>query len=174
MIFKNEFIVDCKIDGVSLSLTYQNNKLIKSLTRGDGIIGEDVTRNILNIIGIPNELKYCNSNLIEIRGEVFFNRDEQRSRTQAIPVTLDSSRQALYPIDPQGQGTWIALAQSGASLCLLNNYQAQVLYTPEQPISRGQVILTLLDIVIFQCNNIEMNFTNVSFSLKNSFISISK
>ena len=68
-ISKNEFIVDCKIDGVSLSLTYQNNKLVKSLTRGDGIIGEDVTRNVSNIIGIPKKLKYCKSNLIEIRGE---------------------------------------------------------------------------------------------------------
>ena len=75
-ISKNEFIVDCKIDGVSLSLTYQNNKLVKSLTRGDGIIGEDVTRNVSNIIGIPKKLKYCKSNLIEIRGEVFFNRDD--------------------------------------------------------------------------------------------------
>ena len=75
-ISKNEFIVDCKIDGVSLSLTYQNNKLVKSLTRGDGIIGEDVTRNVSNIIGIPKKLKYCKSNLIEIRGEVFFNRED--------------------------------------------------------------------------------------------------
>ena len=75
-ISKNEFIVDCKIDGVSLSLTYQNNKLVKSLTRGDGIIGEDVTRNVYNIIGIPKKLKYCKSDLIEIRGEVFFNRED--------------------------------------------------------------------------------------------------
>ena len=90
-IFKNEFIVDCKIDGVSLSLTYQNNKLIKSLTRGDGIIGEDVTRNILNIIGIPNELKYCNSNLIEIRGEVFFNRDDFNLLNQKLDEKLKFS-----------------------------------------------------------------------------------
>ena len=90
-IFKNEFIVDCKIDGVSLSLTYQNNKLIKSLTRGDGIIGEDVTRNIWNIIGIPNELKYCNSNLIEIRGEVFFNRDDFNLLNQKLDEKLKFS-----------------------------------------------------------------------------------
>lgn len=87
-IFKNEFIVDCKIDGVSLSLTYQNHKLIKSLTRGDGIIGEDVTRNILNIIGIPNELKFCKSNLIEIRGEVFFNRADFNLLNQKLDEKL--------------------------------------------------------------------------------------
>jgi len=90
-IFKNEFIVDCKIDGVSLSLTYQNHKLIKSLTRGDGIIGEDVTRNILNIIGIPNELKFCKSNLIEIRGEVFFNRDDFNLLNQKLDEKLKFS-----------------------------------------------------------------------------------
>ena len=87
-IFKNEFIVDCKIDGVSLSLTYQNHKLIKSLTRGDGIIGEDVTRNIFNIIGIPNELKFCKSNLIEIRGEVFFNRADFNLLNQKLDEKL--------------------------------------------------------------------------------------
>jgi DNA ligase (NAD+) len=90
-IFKNEFIVDCKIDGVSLSLTYQNHKLIKSLTRGDGIIGEDVTRNILNIIGIPHELKFCKSNLIEIRGEVFFNRDDFDLLNQKLDEKLKFS-----------------------------------------------------------------------------------
>ena len=90
-IFKNEFIVDCKIDGVSLSLTYQNHKLIKSLTRGDGIIGEDVTRNILHIIGIPNELKFCKSNLIEIRGEVFFNRADFNLLNQKLDEKLKFS-----------------------------------------------------------------------------------
>ncbi len=70
------FIVDCKIDGVSLSLTYKNQKLFKALTRGDGIIGEDITENILGIKEIPIVLKYCNSDLIEIRGEIFFSRDD--------------------------------------------------------------------------------------------------
>ena len=68
------FYVDCKIDGVSLSLIYKNNKLFKAVTRGDGLIGEEITENVLGIIGIPKVLKYCQSDLIEIRGEVFFFR----------------------------------------------------------------------------------------------------
>ena len=63
--------VDCKIDGVSLSLLYKENKLFKAITRGDGIIGEDISKNVLGIKGIPKILKNCKSKLIEIRGEVF-------------------------------------------------------------------------------------------------------
>ncbi len=70
------FNVDCKIDGVSLSLIYRDNKLFKAITRGDGIIGEDITQNVLGIKGIPKILKNCKSNLIEIRGEVFFIRKD--------------------------------------------------------------------------------------------------
>ena len=70
------FNVDCKIDGVSLSLIYKNSKLFKAITRGDGIIGEEITENILGIKGIPKVLKNCKSDLIEIRGEVFFFRDD--------------------------------------------------------------------------------------------------
>ncbi len=70
------FNVDCKIDGVSLSLVYKDNKLFKAITRGDGVIGEDITQNVLSIKGIPKILKNCKSNLIEIRGEVFFIRKD--------------------------------------------------------------------------------------------------
>ena len=70
----HSFIVDCKIDGVSLSLTYENKKLIKALTRGDGTTGEDITDNILGIEDIPRTLKFCKSEKIEI-----------------LPLTLGSS-----------------------------------------------------------------------------------
>ncbi len=70
------FNVDCKIDGVSLSLVYKDNKLFKAITRGDGTIGEDITQNVLGIKGIPKVLKNCKSKLIEIRGEVFFIRED--------------------------------------------------------------------------------------------------
>ncbi len=70
------YSVDCKIDGVSLSLIYKNNKLFKAITRGDGLIGEEITKNVLGIRGVPKVLKYCQSDLIEIRGEVFFFRSD--------------------------------------------------------------------------------------------------
>ncbi len=70
------FNVDCKIDGVSLSLIYKNSKLFKAITRGDGFIGEEITENVMSIKGVPKILKNCKSDLIEIRGEVFFFRSD--------------------------------------------------------------------------------------------------
>ena len=68
------FNVDCKIDGVSLSLIYKNKNLFKAITRGDGLVGEEITENVISIKGIPKILNYCKSDFIEIRGEVFFLR----------------------------------------------------------------------------------------------------
>lgn len=69
-----EFIIEPKIDGVSLSLTYQNGKLIQALTRGDGEVGEDVTANVRTIRSIPAKLHgEALPELIEIRGEVYMS-----------------------------------------------------------------------------------------------------
>ena len=81
---RHSFIVDCKIDGVSLSLTYEKNKLIKALTRGDGTTGEDITDNILGIEEIPKSLKFCKSEKIEIRGEVFISKKNFRSLNNSL------------------------------------------------------------------------------------------
>jgi len=71
---KLEYICEPKIDGLSLNLTYKNGNLISAATRGDGKIGEDVTKNIRNIKNIPQQLKNGYPDLIEIRGEVFINK----------------------------------------------------------------------------------------------------
>ena len=76
--------------------------------------------------------------------EIYFNRDEQRARLLALPPQFNPSREAIYPIDANGQGTWLALTQSGLSLALLNNYQAPATPVDENSISRGQLILSLL------------------------------
>ena len=90
--------------------------------------------------------------LLNERGyELFFNRDEQRSRLLAEPPKLNKvnkSHGAIYPIDPQGGGTWIAVNEQGLSLALLNNYQAPLSNNDNhnKSISRGQLILSLLQI----------------------------
>ena len=68
------YLVEPKIDGVAISLFYQNGKLIRAGTRGDGLIGEDVTHNVLTMSEIPTTLKNTNFNYpkeIEVRGEIF-------------------------------------------------------------------------------------------------------
>ncbi len=71
-----EYICEPKIDGLSLNLTYKKGVLISAATRGDGKIGENVLKNISNIKNIPQNLKNKYPDLIEIRGEVFLNKDD--------------------------------------------------------------------------------------------------
>jgi hypothetical protein len=82
--------------------------------------------------------------LTESGYELFFNRDEQRSRAQAIVPQIDNTLNAIYPVDPIGQGTWLAVHQSGLCFALLNYYQAQKKALPGEFISRGEIILKLL------------------------------
>ncbi len=66
-----EYVCELKFDGSSISLTYENGKLTKAVTRGDGVKGDDVTRNIRTIKSIPLQLRGNNfPNEFEIRGEI--------------------------------------------------------------------------------------------------------
>src|SRR5580692_8145311 len=67
-----EYVAELKMDGLSLAVHYQKGKLTRAVTRGDGIIGEDVTQNAETIRSIPLKLK-SNSDDWEVRGEVVFN-----------------------------------------------------------------------------------------------------
>ena len=75
---KLEYVAELKIDGLSLSLQYEDGLLMRGVTRGDGRIGEDVTQNARTIRSVPLRLrtqaKSIDSNL-EVRGEVFIPRD---------------------------------------------------------------------------------------------------
>lgn len=71
------FLCEPKIDGLAVSLTYENGVLTKAATRGDGEVGEDVTANVLTIKSIPHRLAGANHpDVIEIRGEVFYGIDD--------------------------------------------------------------------------------------------------
>lgn len=76
------YIVEPKIDGLSLSLHYYNGKLVRAVTRGDGVVGEDVTENIFLIDSIPKTIDYNDE--IEVRGEIYFDLKDFEELNAAI------------------------------------------------------------------------------------------
>ncbi len=80
------YVVEHKIDGLSVSLEYVDGKFLRGSTRGDGTVGEDVTENLKTIKSIPMILK-DKIPYLEVRGEVFMSRDNF--------IKLNESREAL-------------------------------------------------------------------------------
>lgn len=68
------YVVECKIDGLSVSLEYQDGIFVRGSTRGDGDVGEDVTENLATITAIPKKLSNA-PRFLEVRGEVYMPRD---------------------------------------------------------------------------------------------------
>ena len=69
-----DYVAELKIDGLSISLTYENGRLVRGVTRGDGMRGEDVTSNVRVIRAIPLALRDAPTHRLEIRGEIYLPR----------------------------------------------------------------------------------------------------
>ncbi|EJG15709.1 NAD-dependent DNA ligase domain / NAD-dependent DNA ligase C4 zinc finger domain multi-domain protein [Actinomyces sp. ICM47] len=67
-----EMTTEVKVDGLSINLLYENGRLVRAATRGDGYVGEDVTANARTIASIPQTLSGTVPTRIEVRGEVYF------------------------------------------------------------------------------------------------------
>lgn len=71
------FLCELKIDGLAINLRYENGILVSAATRGDGVVGEDVTQNVLTIKSIPRKLEGTDHPaVVEIRGEIFFGVED--------------------------------------------------------------------------------------------------
>ena len=71
-----EYVVEPKIDGAGVALLYENGIFVRGATRGDGIRGDDITSNLKTICSIPLKLRGTKVKNVEVRGEVYFPRDE--------------------------------------------------------------------------------------------------
>ncbi|MDO4379019.1 MAG: NAD-dependent DNA ligase LigA [Erysipelotrichia bacterium] len=67
-----EYVVELKIDGLAMSILYRQGKFVRAVTRGDGVVGEDVTANVRTIKSIPLEIAYKGE--LDVRGEVYMPR----------------------------------------------------------------------------------------------------
>jgi DNA ligase (NAD+) len=92
------YVAELKIDGLSIALTYENRELVRGVTRGDGIRGEDVTANVRTIRSIPLRLRGGPTRRIEVRGEVFLPRSSferlNREREEAEEPLFANPRNA--------------------------------------------------------------------------------
>jgi DNA ligase (NAD+) len=81
------YLCELKIDGLAVNLRYLNGELVSAATRGDGVVGEDVTANVLTIASIPRKLKGSgHPKQVEIRGEIFFGVDDFAKLNEGLVV----------------------------------------------------------------------------------------
>jgi DNA ligase (NAD+) len=79
------FLCELKIDGLAINLRYENGKLVSAATRGDGVVGEDVTANVLTIKSIPRELSgKGHPTVVEVRGEIYLPIKEFHEMNERI------------------------------------------------------------------------------------------
>ena len=106
------YVVEPKIDGVAISLTYQHGKLITATTRGNGVEGDIVTQNILHIKGLPQFLPGSSfPELIEIRGEIFMSHQE----FERINKEREKNNLPLYANPPQPRCWYRKITRSQGS-----------------------------------------------------------
>lgn len=110
---KVEYVMEPKIDGLACSLIYENGKLVRAATRGDGVVGENVTANVRTIRSIPLTLKVPEGEtvpeLFDVRGEVYMPRqafmrlNEQRAERgeSEFANPRNAAAGSLRQLDPQ-------------------------------------------------------------------------
>ena len=108
-----EYVMEPKIDGLACSLIYENGKLVRAATRGDGVVGENVTANVRTIRSIPLVLKVPEGEavpeLLDVRGEVYMPRhafmqlNEQRAERgeSEFANPRNAAAGSLRQLDPQ-------------------------------------------------------------------------
>ncbi|WP_298224578.1 NAD-dependent DNA ligase LigA [Acidocella sp.] len=98
------FVAEPKMDGLSISLTYEHRKFARAATRGDGTEGEDVTANILTFRSLPKILPNDAPDFIEIRGEVYMTKDDflalNSSQERQFANPRNAAAGSLRQLDP--------------------------------------------------------------------------
>ncbi len=103
------YVCELKIDGLAVSIRYEDGRFVRAATRGDGRTGEDVTANVARIAGVPQRLGPGAPALLEVRGEIYLPLDAfdaLRRRIEAENSALESKgrRARPVPVNPRNAG----------------------------------------------------------------------
>jgi DNA ligase (NAD+) len=114
------YVAEMKIDGLSMALTYENGKLVRGATRGDGIRGDEVTQNVRTVRAIPLSLKGGPKERIEIRGEVYLpkknferiNKEQEEAGEPLYANPRNTAAGTMRNLDPslvarRGLSAWM-------------------------------------------------------------------
>jgi DNA ligase (NAD+) len=104
-----EWVVELKVDGVAVALHYEQGRLVRGVTRGNGVVGDDVTHNIRTIAEVPLVLAGHPPPVLEVRGEVYIrnsdlvaiNEQQQREGKETYANTRNLAAGSLRQLDPR-------------------------------------------------------------------------
>ncbi len=115
-----EYVAELKIDGLSMALTYEDGRLIRGATRGDGIRGEEVTQNVRTVRAIPLSLRGGPAGRIEVRGEVYLpkknfekiNKEQEEAGEPLYANPRNTAAGTMRNLDPalvakRGLAAWM-------------------------------------------------------------------
>ena len=104
-----KILAETKVDGLSASLIYENHKLVRALTRGDGLQGEDITTNIIHVDNVKKKLPIEFPEKLEIRGEVFMpkvafiklNEERKANNQHTFSTARNAASGSIRQLDPE-------------------------------------------------------------------------
>lgn len=125
-----DYVAELKIDGLSIALTYERGRLVRGVTRGDGVLGENVTTNVRVIQAVPLRLRGDVPDVMEVRGEVFLprasfarmNEEREEAGEAAFANPRNAAAGAIRMLDPA------AVSRRG-----LRAFTYQVVTPPDRP-----------------------------------------
>jgi len=123
------YVAELKIDGLSIALTYDDGRLVRGATRGDGVRGEDVTHNVRTVRAIPLSLRGGPGGRVEIRGEVYLpkknferiNKEQEEAGEPLYANARNTAAGTMRNLDPslvakRGLAAWTYQLVSGSDL----------------------------------------------------------
>jgi len=103
------YVCELKIDGLAISIRYENGVMVQAATRGDGKVGEDVTANVATISSLPKKLDKAAPSVVEVRGEIYMSTiafEKLKAEREAENLQRTANNRALLavPVNPRNAG----------------------------------------------------------------------